>query len=300
MKWRVPFGRGAPAGRWLLADERLAGPTPWILAILMFMALLAGTAAVTLNSAAGRLDTALQSRLTVQIVVADPVLRERQATAAAAALRELAMVTRVERVADAELGRLLAPYIGDGAIDEDLPVPALIDVDLVRSDDAAVAAVSRAVRSVAPAARIDRHADWLAPLGRLIRLLGWLSLGIVAMMVVALAAAVTLTARAALNTHRATLEVLHLMGATDRQIARLFQWRIGVDALIGGLISALGAAIIVGVIAFNIRALESDLVAATVLPPLGWALLVLLPLGGTLVAVIAARATVLAALRKML
>ena len=34
-----------------------------------------------------------------------------------------------------------------------------------------------------------------------------------------------------LDTHRATIEILHLMGATDVQVARLFQRRIALDAL---------------------------------------------------------------------
>ena len=55
-------------------------------------------------------------------------------------------------------------------------------------------------------------------------------------MVGATAATVVLAARAALDTHRGTIEMLHLMGATDVQVARLFQRRIALDALFGGLV----------------------------------------------------------------
>ena len=55
-------------------------------------------------------------------------------------------------------------------------------------------------------------------------------------MVGATAATVVLAARAALDTHRGTIEILHLMGATDVQVARLFQRRIALDALFGGLV----------------------------------------------------------------
>ena len=45
----------------------------------------------------------------------------------------------------------------------------------------------------------------------------------------------------ALDTHRDTIEVIHMLGATDIQIARLFQRRIALDALLGGLVGTAGA-----------------------------------------------------------
>jgi len=44
----------------------------------------------------------------------------------------------------------------------------------------------------------------------------------VLLMIGATAATVVLAARASLDTHRSTIEVLHLMGSTDVQVARLF------------------------------------------------------------------------------
>ena len=44
-----------------------------------------------------------------------------------------------------------------------------------------------------------------------------------------------LAARGALDTNRSTIEVMHGIGATDDQVARLFQRKIALDALTGGL-----------------------------------------------------------------
>ena len=54
----------------------------------------------------------------------------------------------------------------------------------------------------------------------------------------ATAAAVVLATRGALDTHRFTIEVMHGIGATDRQIAALFQRRIAIDSLTGSLVGA--------------------------------------------------------------
>src|SRR3546814_1046120 len=63
--------------------------------------------------------------------------------------------------------------------------------------------------------------DTLFPYPPLFRAAG----GLVLLMILASGAVVIMTARAALGTHYATIEMLHLIGATDRQIARLFQRR---------------------------------------------------------------------------
>ena len=52
----------------------------------------------------------------------------------------------------------------------------------------------------------------------------------------ATAAVVVLAARAGLETHRATIEVMHMLGSTDVQVARLFQRRIALDAAFGGVV----------------------------------------------------------------
>ncbi|HWL47916.1 MAG TPA: FtsX-like permease family protein, partial [Sphingomonadaceae bacterium] len=105
--------------------------------------------------------------------------------------------------------------------------------------------------------------------------------------------------RAALDTHRATIEVLHLLGATDSQIADLFQRRIAFDALVAGLVGFAAAALVIVMLARRFAALGSELLGMTGgLATGSWALLLLLPIAATVLAMAAARWTVLAALRR--
>ena len=105
-----------------------------------------------------------------------------------------------------------------------------LDVDLGAASDAAVARVREAVLSVAPSARIDRHESWMSPVRSFMGLVTLLAAGLVLLMATATAAVVVLAARAGLETHRATIEVLHMLGSTDVQVARLFQRRLALDA----------------------------------------------------------------------
>ncbi len=293
--WQVPA-----ADRRLLPEGRMSGPMPWVIAIMMFLTVLAAAFGLGLGHAARGLGESLGDRLTIQIVEANPTLRDRQASAAAAELGRLVGVRGVRRVPPSEMRRLLEPWLGDGGFDGDVPLPALIDVDLAPDGRDRRDAIAAAVRGVAPAARIDDHASALAPLVGLIGALKWLAVGLVLLMSLATAAAVVLAARAALNTHRATIEVLHLMGATDVQVARLFQRRIALDALFGGLMGLVGALAVILLIGGRVSGIGSELLGSVTLPPWAWLVLLLLPFAGTALSTLAARHTVLRALRHIL
>ena len=288
------------AGRRLLPEGRIAGPMPWVIAIMMFLTVLAAALGLGLNSAASRLDTNVGQRITVQLIEANPDARERQARAADAVLRGFPGIVEVRRIADADLAEMLEPWLGAGGLEGDLPLPAMIDADLTPEAHARIPAIRTALSRVAPSARVDDNAQWLAPLAQLVAALKWLSAGLVLLMVGATAATVVLAARAALDTHRSTIEVLHLMGATDLQVARLFQRRIALDALFGslvGLVAAFGVLVLIGE---RVRALGSELLGAAELPISAWVILLLLPVAGVGLAMLVARWTILRALGRLL
>jgi len=119
-------------------------------------------------------------------------------------------------------------------------------------------------------------------------------------MAAAAAFTVVLAARAALNTHQATIDVMHHLGSTDAQIAQLFQRRIATDALFGGLVGLLLASFVILAVGDRIARVGSDLIGSVALPGFAWFVLALLPLAGTLLAMLAARLTIILALRKRL
>jgi cell division transport system permease protein len=240
------------------------------------------------------------TRLTVQVMEANPDRREAEAARVLAALERQPAVARVHRLTQAEMQKLLEPWLGGGALEADLPIPAMIDADLGAGGGARLAEVKEALARAVPSARLDRNGDWLGPLGQLISSLKWLAAALVLMMIAATSATVVLAARAALDMHRGTIEVLHLMGATDVQVARLFQRRIALDALFGGGIGLVAAALVLVLIGTRVAALGSDLIGSAQLPAGAWVLLVALPILGVLLAMLVARSTILRALGRML
>jgi cell division transport system permease protein len=149
-----------------------------------------------------------------------------------------------------------------------------------------------------PSARFIAEQSTVQPLLASLRALRWLSYGLVLLMAAATSAAVVLAARGALDTHRSTIEIMHGIGATDRQIARLFQRKIALDALVGALAGAAAAAIALLIIGGGGAALAADLAGSAPLHGVDFVLLALLPFAAVVIATLVARAAVLSALRK--
>ena len=154
--------------------------------------------------------------------------------------------------------------------------------------------------SVAPSIRLDSHSSWMAPFFDLMAALVWLAVGVLVLLLVATSAVVILAVRSTLNTHRGTIEIMHMMGGTDLQAARLFQRRVALDALLGGVVGFGAATAVIFALGGRFSAVEPGLLAGATFPWYGWALLAIIPLAVTGLAMLMARWTVVSALKKML
>ena len=291
----------AQARHRLLPEGRVAGPMPWIIAIMMFLTVVSGAAALALGAAVRSMSADLAGRASVQVVEADAQTRDRLAAAALRALRADPAVRLAVPVDQAALTDQLRPWLGDAVTSGDLPIPAIIDVTLGAGDaNARIAGLRQRLATLSPKLRLEPHAAFLAPLAGLLGALGWLAIGVVTLMMLATGAVVVLAARGAHDSHRTTIDVLHLMGSTDVQIARLFQRRIGLDALLGGALGFAFAVLVIILIGLRLGAAGSELMSGARIDATGWALLVLLPILGVLLATLTARWTVLRALGRSL
>ncbi|MFL6751133.1 MAG: FtsX-like permease family protein, partial [Sphingomicrobium sp.] len=228
------------------------------------------------------------------IQISDGVAR---AAAAMSVAKAQAGVSRVQQVPPEDLRRTLERWLGPAGREADLPLPAIIDIDLTQGADAA--RIGQAIEQAVPGARFVAHRHSLEPLLKALRGLTLLALGLVLLIALASAAAVVLAARGALDTHRGTIEVMHGIGATDDQVARLFVRQIAIDALMGGVVGAAIAGLIIALILGG--AGTATMLAGT--PPIGWddaLLLAALPIAVALLATLVARSALLRALHDRL
>jgi cell division transport system permease protein len=280
------------AERRLIPSSGVRGPVPLLIAIMTFVMVVVAAAGLALANSASVVKSGVEHRYSIQI--ADGAAK---APAAIAAARSAGGLVRVEQVPPEDLRRTLERWLGPAAVEADLPLPAIIDVDLAPGADPAI--VGRTIERAAPGARFIAHRATLAPLLTALRGLTMLAFGLVLLIGAASAAAIILAARGALDNHRATIEVMHGVGATDQQVARLFVRQIATDALLGGVAGATAAGLIIALILGG--ASTATMLAGA--PPLGWGdalLLGLLPLVVAALATVVARAALLRALRERL
>lgn len=287
--------------RKLIPEGRVSGPMPWVISIMLFLTLLVAAAGLTLANAARQGSDDLAQQVTIQIIEADPVARSAQRALVAKKLRSVTGVSDVIAVPDSEVRGLLEPWLGTGVIDADIPVPALVDVKLNGVPDAkALEKLEQTLRPIAPNIRIDSHSSWMAPFFDLMSALVWLSVAVLFLLLLATSAVVILAVRSALNTHRETIQIMHMMGGTDIQAARLFQRRIALDTLLGGGVGFVAAAGVILLLGGRFAAVEPGLLAGAAFPWYGWVVLALIPLAVMGLAMLMARWTVVSALKKIL
>jgi cell division transport system permease protein len=283
----------SPAERRLLGQQRLRGPTPWVIAIMSFSIMIIAASGLALANTAGVLSRAIEARYAVEVPG-----RGGDVARIAELVRRSPGVTSVEAVPESEMRRTLERWLGPAAAaSSDLPVPALVNFDAGAGAD--LGAIERRVRALAPDARIVAHRESIGPLLRSLAVLQWVAFGLVLMLSAAASAAVVLAARGALDTHRSTIEVMHGIGATDLQVTHLFQRRIAIDALAGSIAGAAAAAVVLLLLTAG-ASFAGELAGGATLSAGDLVLLALLPLALTVLATWVARTAVLAALRESL
>ncbi|MEI6641115.1 MAG: cell division protein [Novosphingobium sp.] len=299
-RWRGSAATGDPR---LLPEAQLTGPMPWVIAIMIAMTVVAAASGLALRNAASTASADLEGGVTVQIVTAAPAERLRQSAGVLKALRAAPEVAEARQVAQEELNNLVEPWLGTRPGDdvEALPIPALIDVRLKgAATPSRLAALRAIIVPEAPSARVDAQAGWLAPVFAAIGAMQWMAGGLIALLAFATISAVLLASRNALGNHRETIEIVHMLGGTDRQIARVFQRSMAFDAAAGGLAGLLLGIVTIVALSRQFAGLGSGMVAGAVLRWPDWIVIAAIPLAGVGLAVLTARLTVLAALRRML
>ena len=280
--------------RVLPAPGRLPGTLPWLVAATAFIMLLAVAAALALAIMARGLDEQARGRMIVQVIDADGARRDARTAELTKRLKAIPGIVAVVRRSDQETARLVAPYVGDVTL-ADLPLPALVEAEL--APDADRAGIAAQLNRL-PAVHADAHGGGLAPLTRLIATLRWLAVATALLGGGATALVTTLAARSALAGHGETIAILHALGATDGQVARLIGVRLLRDAGMGGAVGLAAAIAAITVIGRRLAALESGIGAKTLLGWSDWLQLVLLAVAIAGLAALTAHVALLIVLRR--
>lgn len=291
------------ANRRILPQEKATAPLDVVITIIAFLAALALGALLITQRAALSWSQGLSGRITVQVLPpphGSP--REglaREVEAALAVLRTTPGIAHAAALSPEEQLKLVKPWLGGENVVADLPLPQLIDAEIVPGTEIDETGLAARLKQAAPDSVLDDHSHWIGRLRVLARTLVWSAYGVLLLIAVATAATVSFATRAGLEAHHEMVALLHQMGAHPGFIARAFEWHYFRAALTAAGAGAAFAALLF----LSAGGLESvGMDAVPFLPPLSlrpvellWLLTV--PAAAGLIALATARLSVLAALR---
>ncbi len=283
-----------------LERDALGKFLPWIVAFMVYLAIIASAAMVALHTVAGRWDKGISATLTVQI----PSTESRDEGDARlgeviAFLNAEPAITLAEPVAEQQVLEMLEPWLGSDLATGDLPIPRLVHVELATDRKLDVQGLRERLGKAVPGAMIDDHRVWLERLVRLIRMAQLLATVVLAFIASATVGTVVFTTRTGLAIHRDVIEVLHLIGAHDSYVANQFSGRALWLGLRGGAIGTALALPTLWGLGYLARRLEEGVLPEATLGVVQWVLALALPLAVAGISALTARITVMRTLARM-
>ena len=272
---------------------------PYVMAVMVYLSALALMGSMMLHKGFGDWTESLSNRLTVQITTLDPDQREMQVNQVIDRLRKTPGIDYVRKLNQVDIEKLLEPWLGEGNVTSDLPVPAILDVTVSRTLQLDLNALRGMLTRISDNIHLDDHQQWLGRFLRLMDTVEYTALGILLLVVMATICIVIFGTKAGMAENRETIAVMHHLGAQDGMIARAFQNRFMVYGLKGGVIGLLLAFVTMVSLIYLSRDLASGLVKAPEFPVTQVAILLVIPLFAAFISLATARITVLRDLGRM-
>ncbi len=282
-----------------LERDKLGRFLPWLIAFMVFMAILAGVALLVVSETARQWSGGVSGTLTVQVAPGtDAKDDEERLAGVLSVLAAHGDVARYEVLNDDALLGLLEPWIGANRDLEGLPLPRLIDVTAAPGGlDAA--ALQTTLRDRIPGVAVDDHRVWLRHLIRLLETIEGIAAGVLALIVLATVGTVVFTTRTGLAIHQDAIEVLHLIGAQDSYIAKQFADRALRHGLKGGLLGLSLAVPALGAMRYFAMRAGDNLIPDVTFGASQIAVALAIPVIVAVIAMWSARSTVIRGLKQM-
>ncbi len=229
---------------------------PLVMAVMGFLATLALIGGLALNTMARDWARGLEGTLTVEITAEalDAYQAEHNqplTPVVVALLEDHPAIGAATPLTDEAMAALLAPWFPDADTVTALPLPQLIDVKLAHPDRLDIAALNADLGKLHPEIRADDYQAMIAKQVRLARSLSWLALGLIGLVGFATAMIISFATRTSFVAHRPTVNLVHLMGTSDRRIIRMFGTHFVIQTLSGGTFGMGIAALVAVVLARN-------------------------------------------------
>lgn len=215
-----------------------------VIAIMAFLAALTVGGVALVSGSASEWQSQVAREMTIQLLPAPGHDLDAEVNKAARIANQVRGVAGVRVYSKAEAERLLEPWLGSGLALDELPVPRLIVLRLSPDTAPDTDALRDALAAQVTNARLDDHRGWIGRMQTMAQTAVAAGIFILILVLAATILSVAFATRGAMATNHPVIEVLHLIGATDRFIAAQFQKHFLWLGLKGGAVGG-GAAMLV-------------------------------------------------------
>ncbi|MBQ8481322.1 MAG: FtsX-like permease family protein [Alphaproteobacteria bacterium] len=208
-------------------------------------------------------------------------------------------VKSVNIIDEKTIERLMTPWLGNKVDINSLPIPQLLDVQLKDNAEINYDEMTRGLHKVTPNASIDNHRLWLNRLLKFAGSLKTLALSVLCMVIGICAFSIYYSTRTSLGINLNSIEILHIIGAQDKYIAKQYAKsyaKIGFFSGVIGLIFAIPSIILVSKYGISTG---SGLLNSAGLSTFHWLFMMITPLFSLFYAMGTAYYTVRRSLEKM-
>ena len=217
----------------------------FVAGVLCCFACLAVICVLASDRAAGGWTAQLKGSASVLI---RPIGDESADTAAgrgAAALGGVKGVAEARVMEKDKAEALVEPWLGPAARAPDLPLPRMVTVEFdPKPPHPTAARLAAALKGAGVDGVVDDHSRWIGDIVQAGTIARAAAIGAAALIVLSAAAVIAFATRAGLAARHEIVEVLHLAGAPDRTIVRLFQDRLAELAALAGALGGATAALV--------------------------------------------------------
>lgn len=277
-----------------------------LVGLMSFLAVLACAGTLSLRAMTQRWSTGLENKITIEVKtqtqegeILSPESVRLYTERIAGVLNGHPAIASFKVMNEAEIKRLVAPWIGEDFTFEDIPMPGLIAIELKTASPETIDSLTKAVKKVASSAHLDTHRQWLQDILRFVRTLQGVALMVALIVAVTTITAISSGVRSRMAIYRDQVEILHLIGASDSYIARQFQWHAIIIALLGSLIGTAAGLAVTGLILYLSGQGGTALIPEITLGAGSLAAFLSLPLLACMISGTTARFTVLRTLSQM-
>ena len=200
---------------------------PFILGFLIYSVVITLMSSVFSNNLTQDWSNTLNGRMTVEfqtnVAGLDEELTQKQQEDITQILSTFPGIKNARKLSEADILKILEPWLKSTAIPDDFPFPVLFDVETEKGTNVDLLQLSEKLSKISPNVKIYDHANWYAPILKISNALFFFAILLSILIFLTVCATIIFITKKTLYAHQHVVKILQLIGATNSYIASQFR-----------------------------------------------------------------------------